>query len=129
MRLRLAELVAALSLATDLGLGLPQEHVLRQCRIALGLADRLGVDDADRAAVYYVAMLAWVGCTADSHELAQQFGDDLALRADAHIGLISPACRWSAFCCVGSAPGVHRCGGRGWPRRWWRPAGATLPMQ
>jgi hypothetical protein len=84
MRLRLAELVAALSLATDLGLGLPQEHVLRQCRIALGLADRLGLDDADRAAVYYVAMLAWVGCTADSHELAQQFGDDLALRADAH---------------------------------------------
>jgi hypothetical protein len=86
MRLRLAELVAALSMATDLGLGLPQEHVLRQCRIALGLADRLGLDDADRAAVYYVAMLAWVGCTADSHELAQQFGDDLALRADAHRG-------------------------------------------
>ena len=34
MRLRLAELIAALSLATDLALGLPQEHVLRQCRIA-----------------------------------------------------------------------------------------------
>jgi HD-GYP domain-containing protein (c-di-GMP phosphodiesterase class II) len=84
MRLRLAELVAAWSLATDLGLGLPQEHVLRQCRIALGLAERLGLDEADRAAVYYVAMLAWVGCTADSHELAHQFGDDLALRADAH---------------------------------------------
>ena len=84
MRLRLAELVAAWSLATDLGLGLPQEHVLRQCRIALGLAERLGLDEADRAALYYVAMLAWVGCTADSHELAHQFGDDLALRADAH---------------------------------------------
>jgi hypothetical protein len=34
MRLRLAELIAAWSLATDLGLWLPQEHVLRQCRIA-----------------------------------------------------------------------------------------------
>src|SRR5919108_4001133 len=84
MRLRLAELIAALSLATDLGLGLPQEHVLRQCRIALGLGERLGVDDADRAAVYYVAMLAWVGCTADSHELAAQFGDEIEFRADAH---------------------------------------------
>jgi HD-GYP domain-containing protein (c-di-GMP phosphodiesterase class II) len=84
MRLRLAELIAALSLATDLGLGLSQEHVLRQCRIALGLAERLGVDEADRAAVYYVAMLAWVGCTADSHELAAQFGDEIAFRADAH---------------------------------------------
>jgi hypothetical protein len=84
MRLRLAELIAALSLATDLGLGLPQEHVLRQCRIALGLAEHLGVDPAERAAVHYVAMLAWVGCTADSHELAAQFGDELALRADPH---------------------------------------------
>ena len=84
MRLRLAELIAALSLATDLGLGLPQEHVLRQCRIALGLAERVGVEDADRAAVYYVALLAWVGCTADSHELAAQFGDEIAFRADAH---------------------------------------------
>jgi hypothetical protein len=84
MRLRLAELVAAWSLATDLGLGLPQEHVLRQCRIALGLGERLGLGEADRAAVYYVAMLAWVGCTADSHELAHLFGDDLELRADAH---------------------------------------------
>jgi HD-GYP domain-containing protein (c-di-GMP phosphodiesterase class II) len=84
MRLRLAELIAALSLATDLGLGLPQEHVLRQCRIALGLAERVGVDASERAAVYYVAMLAWVGCTADSHELAAQFGDEIAFRADAH---------------------------------------------
>src|SRR5918998_4273087 len=84
MRVRLAELIAALSLATDLGLGLPQEHVLRQCRIALGLGERVGVDGVERAAVYYVAMLAWVGCTADSHELAAQFGDELAFRADAH---------------------------------------------
>ena len=84
MRLRLAELVAAWSLAIDLGLGLPQEHVLRQCRIALGLGERLGLDEAERAAVYYVAMLAWVGCTADSHELADQFGDEIAFRADAH---------------------------------------------
>ena len=84
MRLRLAELIAALSLATDLGLGMPQEHVLCQCRIALGLADRIGVDDAERAAVYYTAMLAWVGCTADSYELAAQFGDEIEFRAAAH---------------------------------------------
>ena len=84
MRLRLAELIAALSLATDLGLGMPQEHVLRQCRIALALADRVDVDDAERAAVYYTAMLAWVGCTADSYELAAHFGDEIEFRAAAH---------------------------------------------
>ena len=30
---RLAELVAALSLGVDLGFGQPMEHVLRQCQI------------------------------------------------------------------------------------------------
>ena len=38
--LRLAELVAALSLGVDLGFGQPMEHVLRQCLIALRLAER-----------------------------------------------------------------------------------------
>ena len=39
-RVRLAELVAALSLGVDLGFGQPMEHVLRQCLIALRLAER-----------------------------------------------------------------------------------------
>ena len=39
---RLAELVAALSLGIDLGFGQPMEHVLRQCLIALRLAERSG---------------------------------------------------------------------------------------
>jgi HD-GYP domain-containing protein (c-di-GMP phosphodiesterase class II) len=82
--LRLAELIGALSLATDLGLGLPQEHVLRQCRIALALGDAIGASPADRAAAYYVALLAWVGCTADSHEVARAYGDDIALRAGSY---------------------------------------------
>ena len=42
---RLAELVAALSLGVDLGFGQPMEHVLRQCVIALRLAELLGIDD------------------------------------------------------------------------------------
>jgi hypothetical protein len=43
---RLVELVAALSLATDLGLGLPQEHVLRQTTIAARLAALAGLSGA-----------------------------------------------------------------------------------
>ena len=39
---RLAELVAALSLGIDLGFGQPMEHVLRQCLIALRLAEAWG---------------------------------------------------------------------------------------
>jgi len=80
-RVRLAELVAALSLGVDLGFGQPMEHVLRQCLIALRLADHAGLEDQDRAAVYYTALLVNVGCHADAHEQAKWFGDDIALKS------------------------------------------------
>jgi HD-GYP domain-containing protein (c-di-GMP phosphodiesterase class II) len=106
---RLAELVAAFSLATDLGLGQPMEHVLRSGLISARLADQLGLDDDARASLYYVSMLAWVGCVADTPELASWFGDDIAYRKDSytvdlaglpmlgfllrHVGAGSPALR------------------------------------
>jgi HD-GYP domain-containing protein (c-di-GMP phosphodiesterase class II) len=79
---RLAELVAALSLGVDLGFGQPMEHVLRQCLIALRLAERIGLDEQERAVVYYTALLISVGCHTDAHEQAKWFGDDIALKAD-----------------------------------------------
>jgi len=78
---RLAELVAALSLGVDLGFGQPMEHVLRQCLIALRLAERAGLDDEGRSVVYYTALLVNVGCHADAHEQAKWFGDDIELKA------------------------------------------------
>ena len=78
---RLAELVAALSLGIDLGFGQPMEHVLRQCLIALRLAERLGLPEQERVAVYYTALLVNVGCHTDAHEQAKWFGDDIALKA------------------------------------------------
>jgi HD-GYP domain-containing protein (c-di-GMP phosphodiesterase class II) len=74
----LTELVGTLSLAADLGLGQPMEHIARSCLIAVELADRLG---ADRRTTYQVALLAFVGCTADSHETALLLGDDITARA------------------------------------------------
>ena len=81
---RLADLVAAFSLATDLGLGQPMDHVLRSWRIAAGLGEHLGVEADDRGALYYVVTLAWVGCVADTPEVAALFGDDIAFRADSY---------------------------------------------
>jgi HD-GYP domain-containing protein (c-di-GMP phosphodiesterase class II) len=78
---RLAELVAALSLGVDLGFGQPMEHVLRQCLIALRLAERVGLDEQARAVVYYTALLINVGCHTDAHEQAKWFGDDIALKS------------------------------------------------
>ena len=63
-------------------MGQPMEHVLRQCLIALRLAERLGLDEAERAVVYYVALIAWVGCHIDAYEQAKWFGDDMALKGD-----------------------------------------------
>jgi len=58
------------------------EHLLRSCRIALRLAEEVGLDEQERAVVYYVALLGWVGCHADGHEQTRWFGDDIALKAD-----------------------------------------------
>ena len=79
---KLPELVAAFSLATDLGLGQPMEHVLRSWRIAARLGEHVGVEVADRGALYYVTTLAWVGCVADTPEVAAVFGDDITFRRD-----------------------------------------------
>src|SRR5262249_22300487 len=80
-QVRLAELVAALSLGIDLGFGQPMEHVLRQCLIALRVAERLGLGEQERAVVYYTALLVNVGCHSDAHEQAKWFGDDIASKA------------------------------------------------
>ena len=81
-RIRLAELVAALSLGIDLGFDQPMEHVLRQCLIALRLAERVGVDEQTKVSVYYTALLTNVGCHSDAHEQARWFGDDIGLKHD-----------------------------------------------
>ena len=79
---RRAELLAALSLAIDLGLGQPMEHVLRSSLLAATLAERAGLDATARATVFYTNLVMWIGCHADSHELSRWFGDDIAYRRD-----------------------------------------------
>jgi HD-GYP domain-containing protein (c-di-GMP phosphodiesterase class II) len=84
--LGLAELVALLSLGTDLGLGQPMEHMVRACLVALRLAEHVGLDRSERTVVYYSGLLAWVGCHTDAYEQAKWLGDDLAVKRDAHYG-------------------------------------------
>lgn len=71
---RLTELVAAVSLATDLGTGQPIEHALRTCLLSMAVADELGLDPGTTADVHYVALLRFLGCTADAPETAQLAG-------------------------------------------------------
>jgi HD-GYP domain-containing protein (c-di-GMP phosphodiesterase class II)/DNA-binding CsgD family transcriptional regulator len=78
---RLAEVVAALSLATDLGTGAPQERGLRACLVAVRLGERLGLAEAELGELYYLVLLAMLGCTASAHDDAAVFGDELAFGA------------------------------------------------
>src|SRR5215471_3523586 len=78
---QLAELVAAIALAADLGLGQPLDHVLRACIIATRFAEHLGATREERDATYWVTLFVTAGCTGVSFELTQLFGDDIAFRA------------------------------------------------
>ena len=80
-----AEILAALSVAIDLGLGQPAEHMLRAALIGTRIADRLGLESDQRDCVYYATLVMWIGCHADSHEFAQWFGDDIAVRRDSYL--------------------------------------------
>jgi HD-GYP domain-containing protein (c-di-GMP phosphodiesterase class II) len=87
---KLAELVATLSLMSDLGMGRPMERVLRQTVIAMRLADDIGVGPEVSAATYYTSLLTWVGCATDTSELAELFGDEMHLYADSHDDDLAP---------------------------------------
>lgn len=80
----LAEVLAAYSLAIDLGLGQPFEHLMRAWRIAARLGRYAGLPDPLQPELFHVAMLAWVGCVADAPEVVAGFGDDIAFRADSY---------------------------------------------
>jgi HD-GYP domain-containing protein (c-di-GMP phosphodiesterase class II) len=86
---RAAELVGAISLATDLGTGQPLEHALRTAVLAVRLGELAGASPAELSDAYYVALLHASGCTSNSHEAAKLFGDDIAHRAA--FFLIDPA--------------------------------------
>src|SRR5205809_1652182 len=79
--IRAAEVVGALSLATDLGTGQPLEHALRTAVLAVRLGELAGASARELANTYYVALLHASGCTSNGHEATLLYGDDIAHRA------------------------------------------------
>lgn len=72
--LRLAELLASVSLATDLGTGQPFGHALRTCSIATALAEAMRCGPDDVRTVHQFALLRFLGCTSDAAETAAMVG-------------------------------------------------------
>ena len=91
-RLRLADLLAGLSIASDLGFGLPPETAMRSCLVATRLARAHGIAEDDVRDAFYTSLLLHVGCPGFSHETAALFGNELAVTwAVAQTNLADPA--------------------------------------
>lgn len=69
-QVRTADLLAALSLASDLAIGLPAEHAVRSCYIGMHIADHLGLSSDQQVDVYYAELLMDAGCTSWTSQLA-----------------------------------------------------------
>src|SRR5215212_3458279 len=80
--IRLAELMAALSIATDLGMGQPMEFAMSSAIVAVRLGEALGFSDERLREVYYEALLRYIGCNADTYWLASLIGDEIAFRTE-----------------------------------------------
>jgi HD-GYP domain-containing protein (c-di-GMP phosphodiesterase class II) len=74
------QVLAALSLATDLANGHEDERTLRSCVIAVGLGEAIGLAPPRLADVFHATLLRFIGCSSFAHEEAVTFGDDLVAR-------------------------------------------------
>jgi HD-GYP domain-containing protein (c-di-GMP phosphodiesterase class II) len=81
LRLRLADLLAGLSIAADLGFGLPPESAMRSCLLGTALAREMDVAEPEVADTFYASLLLHVGCTSFAHETAAMWGDERSLLA------------------------------------------------
>jgi len=80
VNVRLNEILAALSLACDVGNDFPMEKGLRNTLLAVRLASELGVRGGAHSAIYYVGLLRFIGCSGYADETSKIFPDDNAMR-------------------------------------------------
>ncbi len=75
-RVRLSELLGALSHALDLTEGQPWGHAARTCVIGMRIGEALGLGAEDRSHLYYALLLKDAGCSSNAHATAAFFGTD-----------------------------------------------------
>jgi hypothetical protein len=116
-RVRAAELIAALSLATDLAMCVPFEYGLQSTLVAMRLCDRLDVDEETATQTYYLCLLFYVGCTVPADIGSEIFGSD-----DSFATYAIPARFGSRTeMAIGMMRAVAPPGGS-WPLRAWQTA-------
>ncbi len=91
-RVGLTEVLAALSLVTNLGSGFPPEQGLRVCLAGMAVGSQADVRDGELADLFQATLLLALGCTAFATENAGYFDDDLAFQRAMHgLDVTDPA--------------------------------------
>jgi HD-GYP domain-containing protein (c-di-GMP phosphodiesterase class II) len=80
-QVRVVEVLAALSLTTDIASGVVFEKGLRTCAVATAFGRELRLAQDDLTTVFHTALLRAIGCTSHASENAAMFGDDIAFQA------------------------------------------------
>ncbi|MGE5223727.1 MAG: HD domain-containing phosphohydrolase [Omnitrophica WOR_2 bacterium] len=84
--IRMTEVLAAFSLATDLGAGRSMGHAARACTLGMQMAGELRLEAVEQAELYYSFFLMHSGCTVFSLGLTPAIqGDELAAIGDAAL--------------------------------------------
>src|SRR5467141_3658935 len=84
--IRMADVLGAFSLASDLAVGLQAEHGARSCYIGMKIVEKLGLSAEERVHLYYSELLKDAGCTAYTSQLAAFWlVDELAAKRDLQI--------------------------------------------
>jgi response regulator RpfG family c-di-GMP phosphodiesterase/DNA-binding CsgD family transcriptional regulator len=107
--LRVADLLTALSVATDLGMGRPPETAIRSCLVAVGLARAAGCAEREVRDVYYTSLLQHLGCSGPAHELAAAVGDERRfLGRVVRVDEVTPRGVLTVFAAAGQGTGARR---------------------
>ncbi len=82
-KLRLAEILGALSHALDMVEGQPAGHCVRCCWIALHIGHEIGLTDAQISELYYTVLLKDLGCSSNAARICKLFlADDVIFKRD-----------------------------------------------
>jgi putative nucleotidyltransferase with HDIG domain len=81
--LRVAEVVAALSQALDLGSGAARWHSVRTCILGMRVAEELGLGEETQGDLYYALLLKDAGCSSNASKVYNALAsDDIAAKRD-----------------------------------------------
>jgi putative nucleotidyltransferase with HDIG domain len=75
-KIRLSEIISALSVALDITQGQPEGHCMRSALVGMRLAQELRLPSNDRSALFYALLLKDLGCSSNAAKVTYLFGAD-----------------------------------------------------